>query len=170
SGYWNEKLYPEGFILIEPRVAEKAIALIINDEFEAAEELARLLLVLERGIEAEIPPEGTGRCPATSATIGMMIELAYLESKNYHCSLRDWRETLKRLNVGTLERSEGKVEGSGKRDRRDQQTLERPRVSKRKSKDRKGSSSRPGPVGGPGSSGSSILRTFGSAGAGDLEA
>jgi len=31
---------------LRQRVAEKAIALIINDEFEAAEELARLLLVL----------------------------------------------------------------------------------------------------------------------------
>ena len=102
SGYWGEKLYPEGFILIEPRVAEKAIALIVNDEFEAAEELARLLLVLERGIEAEIQEEGPGRCPATRETISMMVELVYLESKNYHCRLRDWRETLKRLNVGTF--------------------------------------------------------------------
>jgi len=112
SGYWGEKLFPEGFILIEPKVAEKAIALIVNDEFESAEELARLLLVLERGIEAEIPPEGPGRCPATRETIALMIELAYLESKNYHCSLKEWREALERLNARTLADS-GKNKADG---------------------------------------------------------
>jgi hypothetical protein len=141
SGYWGEKLYPEGFILIEPKVAEKAISLIINDEYEAADELARLLLVLERGIEAEIPAEGQGRCPATRDTIAMMVELVYLESAPYHGSLKEWREALtrktleswnvstlepkalERLNVSTLGRSEGescqlKVESSGKKKRR----------------------------------------------------
>jgi len=116
SGYWGEKLFPDGFILIEPRVAEKVIALIINDEFEAAEELARLLLVLERGIEAEIPAEGLGTCPATGETIGMMIELAYLESKNYNVSLREWRDALAgtefvagcKLQVGGSERGRTK--------------------------------------------------------------
>ena len=62
-------------------------------------------MVLECGIEAEIPPEGPGRCPATRETIALMIELAYLESKNYHCSLKEWREALERLNVGRLEGS-----------------------------------------------------------------
>src|SRR5262245_18467534 len=126
SGYWGEKLFPEGFILIEPRVAEKAIALIINDEFEAAEELAGLLLVLERGIEAEIPEEGLGRCPATRETIALMIELAYLESKSYNCSLKEWRNALERLNVGTLERS-----GNHEKIRRGQKGA---RASKRKVK------------------------------------
>jgi hypothetical protein len=115
SGYWGEKLYPEGFILIEPKVAEKAIALIIDDEFEAAEELARLLLVLERGIEAEIPEEGPGRCPATRETIALMIELAYLESKNYHGSLKEWREALERLNAGTsADSGKNKADGGGR--------------------------------------------------------
>ena len=135
SGYWGEKLYPEGFILIEPKVAEKAIALIINDEFEAAEELARLLLVLERGIEAEIPPEGQGRCPATRETIALMIELVYLESKNYHCSLKEWREALERLNAGTLEGS-----GNDEKIRRCRKGV---RALKRKQKSGKAAQARP---------------------------
>src|SRR5262249_771006 len=107
SGDWGEKLFPEGFILIEPKVAERAMALIINDKKEAGEEVGRLVVVLERGIEAEIPEEGPGRCPATRETIALMIELAYLESKNYNCSLKEWKDALERLNVGTLTRSEG---------------------------------------------------------------
>jgi hypothetical protein len=100
SGYWNEELFPKGFILIKPAAAERAISLIINDEFEDAVEFASLLLLLERGIEAE----GSSSCPKTRSTIDMMVELAYLDSKNYHSSLAEWRNSLSSLPTDEPER------------------------------------------------------------------
>jgi hypothetical protein len=100
--------------------------------------------MLERGIEAEIPAEGPGRCPATRETIGMMIELVYLESKNYNVSLREWKETLAREELQVagascrLKGGEGvaateQVEGSGKGRTTGRRGLKGARASKRKS-------------------------------------
>jgi hypothetical protein len=73
-------------LLIEPESAEISIGWIVQDDPVVADMVAELLLVIQLGIES-------GEISKTRETIGLLVELAFLESKEYNGSLDRFRAT-----------------------------------------------------------------------------
>ena len=87
--------FSKGLLLMEATATEHLVGVIIGDRPEVARELAHLILVIERGIALRRLDD----INKTINTMDLLVELAYLESKEYSQSLQDWR----------LELSGGKV-------------------------------------------------------------
>jgi hypothetical protein len=82
--------YDNGLILMEATVIEHSVSTIVAGRQEVARELAAVLLRLERGMNSPTRSSSV----ATLNTIGLLVELAYLESQEYDVSLDHWRKDL----------------------------------------------------------------------------
>ena len=82
--------FTKGLLLGEATLTENSAGTVIGERPEAARELARLLLIVERAINSRQPDEIKKAINA----LNLVVELAYLESKEYSGSLEDWRAEL----------------------------------------------------------------------------
>lgn len=71
-------------VMVEPEVAEVSISLIVGDDPQRADVLAEMLLMIERGIQS-------GQITKTAETIDLLVELAFLESREYSDAVTKYR-------------------------------------------------------------------------------